>query len=161
MGINIFKSKEKKQQEAEAAAAAKEEAEYEAKFAAKQERKKAAKIIVEMDKSIQTFTQKAAEAKAKGYTTIYKQCVSFIRTAKAKQRQAEEFVYQIDAMLEMHNMAKNSSELLNSISNVMNTLGKISLDKSVLMANQRDFQKAVQPKRILRFSQSISVPKLK
>lgn len=73
---------------------------------------------------------------------IYKQCVSFIRTAKAKKKQAEMFVFQIDAMLEMHNIAKNSGELLTSMSSVMNTLGKISIDRSVLMSTQRDFQKA-------------------
>lgn len=63
----LFKSKERKQREAEAAEAARADAEYEAKATARQEKKKAEKVIAEMDKSIQSFMQKAADAKSKGY----------------------------------------------------------------------------------------------
>ena len=141
--MGLFDSlNEKKKKKAEEEAAAKAEAEYQAKFAAKQEKKKVEKTITEIDKSIANFIAKAAEAKQKGYADMYRQCVSFIKTARVRKKQAEMFLFQVDAMQEMQNITKNSSELLKSMNTVMSTLGKLSVDKSVLIKSQKDFMTA-------------------
>ena len=141
--MNLFDSLNgRKKKKAEEEAAAKAEAEYQAKFAAKQEKKKVEKTVTEIDKSIANFIAKAAEAKQKGYADMYRQCISFIKTARVRKKQAEMFLFQVDAMQEMQNIAKNSSELLNSMNTVMNTLGKLSVDKSVLLKSQKDFMTA-------------------
>ncbi|NCA92879.1 hypothetical protein EOM82_06500 [bacterium] len=133
--------KEKKQKKEEQAASAKADAEFQAKYVAKQEKRKVEKNIAEIDKSIANFIAKAAEAKAKGYTDIYKKSISFIKTARVRKKQAEMFLFQMDAMQEMQNISKNSSELLTSMNNVMNSLGALSLDRAVVMTTQRDFLK--------------------
>ena len=130
---------EKKQRALEAAEAAKAEAEYNAKYAAKQERKKVEKMVAEFDKSI-----KAASAKVKGYEEIYRQCLMFIKIAKGRKKQAETFLFQMDAMQEMASISKSSTEMLGSMNNIMESLGKISLDRSVISNTQASFRKAEQ-----------------
>lgn len=138
----MFKSKEKKLKEAEAAEAAKAEAEFQAKYTAKQEKKKIEKQVAEIDKTIESMMAKAANAKVKGYADIYKQCVLMIKVARARKRQAESFLFQMEAMQEMQSLAKGSSELLSSMGKVMSSLGKLSVDKTVMMGTQRDFMAA-------------------
>jgi hypothetical protein len=138
----LFESKEKKlkrQQEEEEARA---NAEYEAKYAAKTERKKAEKIIVEIDKSLQGLMSKAAAAKSKGYEDVYRQCLGMIKIAKGRKAQAEKFLFQMDAMQEIQNISKSSTELLGSMSTIMGSLGKLSLDRSVLLNTQKTFGQA-------------------
>lgn len=135
---------EKKQKAAEAAEAARAEAEYAAKYAAKQERKKVEKMVGEFDRSIVSLMQKAAAAKTKGYSEIYRQCLSFIKIAKARKKQAEVFLFQIDAMQEMQSLSKSSSEMLTSMGTIMESLGKLSVDKSVMSDTQSAFRKAQQ-----------------
>ena len=135
---------EKKQRALEAAEAAKAEAEYNAKYAAKQERKKVEKMVAELDKSISTLMEKAASAKVKGYEEIYRQCLMFIKIAKGRKKQAETFLFQMDAMQEMASISKSSTEMLGSMNNIMESLGKISLDRSVISNTQASFRKAEQ-----------------
>ncbi len=135
----FFNNKEKKRKLAEEQEAAKADAEFEAKFTAKQEKKKVEKIVGEMDKTINTLVARAAGAKAKGYTDIYKNCLSLIKVARARKKQAETFLFQMEAMQEMQALAKSSQELLGSMGSVMNSLGKLSLDKTVMLNSQKDF----------------------
>jgi ParB-like chromosome segregation protein Spo0J len=88
----------------EAAEQARQDALYEAKFAAKQERKKVEKTIDEIDKSLSGLMTKAADAKAKGYNDVYRQCVMMIKVAKGRRMQAEKFLFQMDAMQEIQNI---------------------------------------------------------
>ena len=52
------------------------------------------------------------------------------------------FLFQIEAMQEMQSISKSSSELLGSMNTIMTSLGKLSLDKSVMLNTQRDFMAA-------------------
>lgn len=133
--------KNKKQMKEEAAAAARAEAEFKAKYTAKQEKRNVEKNISEIDKSIAGFIARAAEAKSKGYTDMYRKCISFIKVARMRKKQAEMFLFQIDAMQEMQSISKNSNALLGSIKNIMTTLGGLSVDKAVISAMSGDFQK--------------------
>ena len=119
------------------------DAEFEAKYAVKTERKKVEKLMAEMDKSIGVFMAQAAEAKQKGYEEMYRKSISFIKVAKARKKQAEMFLFQIVSMQEMQNIANHSKQLLGSMNNIMNTLGKLSVDKSVVIQSQRDYQKTM------------------
>lgn len=131
----------KKQLKAEAAAAAKEDAVREAIYNAKCERKKIEKTVVAMDKTVGDLMAKAADAKVKGYTDIYNNCISMIKVARARKKQSEMFIFQIDAMMTMRDLAQNSTSLLESMGTVMNSLGALSLDKGSMMNSQRDFMK--------------------
>lgn len=135
----IFESKEKKQKRLEAEAAAKEEAEFEAKMVAKQEKKKVGKTIEEVDKAMKALMEKAAAAKSKGYEDIYRQCLSLIKVTKARKMQAEKFLFQVEAMETMQSISKGSEGLLQSMNSIMGTLGKLSVDKSVMINTQRNF----------------------
>ena len=138
----LIESKEKKQAKAQAAEAAKAEAEFQAKFAAKQEKKKVEKTIAEVDKSLQVLMQKAADSKAKGYGDVYRQCVGMIKIAKGRKMQAEKFLFQMEAMQEIQNISKSSAGLLDSMSTIMNSLGKLSIDPAAMQNTQRSFLKA-------------------
>ena len=140
--MGLFNNKEKKKQQEEAAEQARQDALYEAKFAAKQERKKVEKTIDEIDKSLSGLMTKAADAKAKGYNDVYRQCVMMIKVAKGRRMQAEKFLFQMDAMQEIQNISKSSTELLGSMSTIMGSLGKLSLDRSVLLNTQKTFGQA-------------------
>ena len=140
----MFNNKEKKRLKAEAEAKAKEEAEFEAKFTAKQERKKVEKIIAEVDKSEKALLVKAAEAKQKGQTAIYANYVTAIKVARSRKHQAETFLAQVDVMQEMQSITNSSKELLSSMGNIMNSLGKLTLDRSAMMDTQRDFARVQQ-----------------
>lgn len=130
---------EKRLQKEREAEEAKANAEFDAKLTAKQERKKVEKTVAEMDKSVSTLMERAAGAKVKGYTDMYRMCISMIKVARARKRQAEMFLFQMDAMQEMQKLANDSQALLGSMSAVMNSLGKLSLDKTVMLNSQRDF----------------------
>ena len=138
----LFESKEKKLKKQQEEEEARVNAEYEAKFAAKQERKKVEKTIAEVDKSLQVLMQKAAAAKSKGYEDVYRQCVGMIKITKGRKMQAEKFLFQMDAMQEIQNVSKSSVELLGSMNTIMNSLGKLSLDRSVLLNTQKNFSQA-------------------
>lgn len=138
----LFESKEKKLKRQQEEEEAKINAEYEAKFAAKQERKKVEKTIAEVDKSLQILMTKAAAAKSKGYEDVYRQCVGMIKITKGRKMQAEKFLFQMDAMQEIQNVSKSSMDLLGSMNTIMNSLGKLSLDKSVLLNTQKNFSQA-------------------
>lgn len=140
----MFNSKEKKLQKEREAEEAKANAEFEARMTAKQEKKNVERKIAEMDKTISNMLSRAADAKAKRYDDIYRQCISMIKIARTRKRQAEMFLFQIEAMQEMQTLAKSSSELLGSMGNVMNSLGKLSLDKTAMMSSQKDFAKVQQ-----------------
>lgn len=133
----------KKKMKAEAEAKAKEEAqanaEFEAKFAAKQERRKVEKLVAEFDKSCQTLLGKAVEAKAKGQGAIYKTYVTAIKVARARKAQAENFLAQIDAMQEMQSITNSSKELLGSMGTIMGSLGKLTMDRSAVIESQKEF----------------------
>ena len=135
----IFESKEKKQKRLEAEAAAKEEAEFEARMVAKQEKKKVNKTIEDVDKAMKALIEKAAAAKSKGYQDIYRQCLSLIKVTKARKMQAEKFLFQVEAMETMQSISKGSESLLQSMNSIMGTLGKLSVDKSVMINTQKNF----------------------
>ena len=135
----IFESKEKKQKRLEAEAAAKEDAEFEAKMVAKQEKKKVSKTIDDVDKAMKALMEKAAAAKSKGYEDIYRQCLSLIKVTKARKMQAEKFLFQVEAMETMQSISQGSESLLQSMNSIMGTLGKLSVDKSVMLNTQKNF----------------------
>ncbi len=133
--------KERKQRKEEEAAAAKAEAEFQAKQTAKQEKRKIEKTIGNIDQTIENFMQKAIVAKGKGNVDVYQKCVGFIKVCKMRRTQAENALFTIESMELMKEIADNSSALLESMGNVMSTLGALSVDKSVLMATQKNYQK--------------------
>lgn len=135
----FFGNKEKEKQRKEAEEAARMEAEYEAKYKTKQEKKRVEKLIADVDKSLDQMMTRAANAKAEGYTEIYRQCILLIKTARARKKQAKMFLFQMEAMEQMQELSKSSSELLGSMNTIMTSLGKLSLDKTVMMNTQKDF----------------------
>lgn len=142
MAFSLFESKKSKEEKAKLAEKAKFEAEINAKVAANTERKKVEKMIGEIDKSISDLMAQAADAKRKGYAPVYKQCLSFIKVAKARKAQAEMFLAQISAMQQMKKLADNSKSLLGSMNSIMSSLGKISMDPEVMRGIQKDFMTA-------------------
>ena len=140
--MGLFDSKEKKQKKAEAEANAKADLEFEAKFKVKQEKKNVEKIIAEMAKTEEAIIGRAAEAKEKGYTQIYRTLVTQLKVAHARKKQAEVFLFQMDTMQEMQSLSKNTEALLGSMNNIMSSLGKLSLDRTAIMASQKNFAEA-------------------
>ena len=134
--------KERKAAKLKAAEEAKAEAEYEAKYQAKMKKKEVEKSIAEIDKSLQVLMQKAADAKAKGYDDVYQQCLGMVKVTHGRKAQAEKFLFQMDAMQELQNVSKCSAALLGSINDIMGSLGKLSLDRSVISQTQRDVANA-------------------
>ena len=135
----FFMSKAKKEEQARAAEDAKREAEFNAKYAAKTERKNVEKIVTEMDQSLVALKQKAAEAKSKGYEDVYRQQVYAIKIAMGRKAQAEKFLFQMDTMQMMQKISGSSERLLDSMNNIMSTLGKLSLDPTAMRDAQRNF----------------------
>lgn len=129
----------KKKLTAEEVAKAKEEAEFEAKFTAKQERRRVEKLVDDLDKSCQSLLNKAAEAKSKGQGTSYKTYVLAIKVARARKVQAENFLAQIDAMQEIQSISNSTKELLGSMGKIMGSLGKLSVDRSAMLETQKQF----------------------
>lgn len=119
-----------------------EDKEFEAKYAAKQERRKVEKMIVDADKTVASLIAKAAAAKQKGQAGPYNTYVSLIKVTRAKKKQAETFLAQVDAMETMQSLTKSSQELLGSMGNIMNSLGKLALDKGAVSDSQQSFNKA-------------------
>lgn len=146
--MGLFGNKETKQEKQErlnkAAAEAKMKAEIEAKIAAKQEKKKVEKIIAEIDKSEKEIIAKAAEAKSKGYTDVYKQQLGFIKVARARKMQAEKFLFQVDSMEKMKSISDSSVGLIDSMTKITNTLGKLSIDPAAMMEASKNFAKTQQ-----------------
>lgn len=140
----MFNLKERKKKKEEELSKMKADAEFNAKYTAKQERKNVEKLIVEIDNSIKVFYDRAIEAKSKGYNDMYKKCISFIKIAKMRKKQADMFLFEMDAMQQMQSISKNSKELFTSMKNVMGTLGKLSIDKAVISNMNTDFQKTQQ-----------------
>ncbi len=134
----------RKEQKALEAEQAREQAEWDAKFAAKQEKKKISKLIEEISKSEKDIMENAAVAKSKGYADIYRQQLSALKIARARKVQAEKFLFQIDSMEKMKSIADSSSALLGSMGNIMNSLGKLSIDKEQMKKTQQDFAKTQQ-----------------
>ena len=142
MAFGFFESKKSKEEKQKAAENAKFEAEVNAKIAASTEKKKIEKMVAETEKAIAELTNQAAAAKAKGYEPVYRQCVNFIKVAKARRAQAEMFLAQINMMQQMKKLADNSKTLLGSMNNVMSSLGKLSMDPEVMRNIQKDFTSA-------------------
>ena len=133
--------KERKELEAQQA---REQAEWDAKFAAKQEKKKIGKLIDDITKTEKDIMENAALAKSKGYADVYRQQLSALKVARARKVQAEKFLFQIDSMEKMKSIADSSTELLGSMGSIMSTLGKLSLDKETMKKTQQDFMKTQQ-----------------
>lgn len=138
MAIDEKKLSRKERKELEAQQA-REQAEWDAKFAAKQEKKKISRLIDEINKTEKDIMENAAVAKSKGYADIYRQQLSALKIARARKVQAEKFLFQIDSMEKMKSIADSSSDLLSSMGNIMNTLGKLSIDKDKMKKTQQDF----------------------
>ena len=138
MGFNDKKISKKEKRELELQEA-REQAEWDAKFAAKQEKKKISKLIEDITKSEKDIMANAAVAKSKGYADVYKQQLSALKLARARRMQAEKFLFQIDSMEKMKSIADSSTELLGSMGNIMNTLGRLSLDKDEMRKTQQNF----------------------
>lgn len=131
--------KEKKELEEQQA---KEQAEWDAKQAAKTSKREIAKLIANIEKNEQQIIANAAAAKVKGYNDIYRTQLSALKVARARKTQAEKFLFQIETMECMKSLADNSQKLLGSMGEIMNTLGKMTLDKNEMKKNQMDFMNA-------------------
>ena len=121
---------------------AKEQAEWDAKQAAKTNKREIAKLIAGIEKNEQQIIANAAAAKVKGYNDIYRTQLSALKVARARKTQAEKFLFQIETMECMKSLADNSQKLLGSMGEIMNTLGKLTLDKNEMKKNQMDFMNA-------------------
>ena len=142
--MGLFGKKMSKEEKEQKAADEKANAEFEASYTAKMEKKKVEKLIQEIEKSERGLLEKAALAKSKGYSQNYAQCLGFLKVARARKAQAEKFLFQMDAMQEMQNISKNSSELLASMQEIAGSLGKLTLDKTAMQESQRNFMKTQQ-----------------
>ncbi len=131
--------KNKKELEAQQA---REQAEWDAKQAAKSSKREIAKLISSIEKNEQQIIANAAAAKVKGYNDIYRTQLSALKVARARKTQAEKFLFQIETMECMKSLADNSQKLLGSMGEIMNTLGKLTLDKNEIKKNQMDFMNA-------------------
>lgn len=121
---------------------AREQAEWDAKQAAKTNKREIAKLIAGIEKNEQQIIANAAAAKVKGYNDIYRTQLSALKVARARKTQAEKFLFQIETMECMKSLADNSQKLLGSMGEIMNTLGKLTLDKNEMKKNQMDFMNA-------------------
>jgi hypothetical protein len=131
--------KEKKELEAQQA---KEQLEWDAKFAAKQKKKEIQKLIAEIEKKEKEIIANAAAAKTKGYNDVYRVQLSALKVARARKVQAEKFLFQIDTMEQMKSLSDSSQKLLGAMGDIMNTLGKLALDKDEMRQSQLDFANA-------------------
>ena len=136
---NKLSKKERKEQ---AAREAREQAEWDAKLAAKQEKAKIKKLIDEIGKSERELIESAAAAKAKGYADVYHQQLSALKIARARKVQAEKFLFQIDSMEKMKSISDSSGALLSSMNTIAGTLGKLSLDKEEMRKTQQNFMQS-------------------
>lgn len=116
-----------------------EDIEFDIKWKVKQTKKETEKTIKDIEAREKTLIQQAATAKMKGYSDVYAQTVSLIKVARARKIQAEKFMFQVDAMQNMHELAKSSQDLLGNMSVIMDSLGKLSVDKAAIANNQREF----------------------
>lgn len=135
------KNKQTKEEKARAAEEAQREQEFQAKYTAKMKKKEVEKLIAEINKTEQNLIQRAAAAKQKGYGQIYTQCVTFIKVTRARKAQAEQFLFQMECMQDMQALSKNTAGLLGAMQEIAGSLGKLSLDKNVMMETQRNFAK--------------------
>lgn len=131
--------KERKELEAQQA---KEQLEWDAKFAAKQKKKEIQKLIAEIEKKEKEIIANAAAAKTKGYNDVYRVQLSALKVARARKVQAEKFLFQIDTMEQMKSLSDSSQNLLGAMGDIMNTLGKLALDKDEMRQSQLDFANA-------------------
>ena len=131
--------KERKEIEAQQA---KEQLEWDAKFAAKQKKKEIQKLIAEIEKKEKEIIANAAAAKTKGYNDVYRVQLSALKVARARKVQAEKFLFQIDTMEQMKSLSDSSQNLLGAMGDIMNTLGKLALDKDEMRQSQLDFANA-------------------
>ena len=132
----------KKERKALEAEKAREQAEWEAKYEAKNRKKEIQKLILEIEKSEKTIIANAAAAKSKGYADVYNVQLSALKVARARKTQAEKFLFQIDTMEEMKSISGNSQKLLSAMGGIMNTLGKLALDKDEMKKSQVNFNSA-------------------
>ncbi len=131
--------KEKKELEAQQA---REKAEWDAKYVAKSKKKEIGKLIADIEKSEKDIIANAAAAKMKGYNDIYRAQLSALKVARARKTQAEKFLFQIDTMEKMKSLSDSSHKLLGSMGEIMNTLGKLSMDPNEMKKSQMDFMGA-------------------
>ncbi len=132
----------RKERKALEEAKAREQAEWEAKYEAKNRKKEIQKLIAEIEKSERVIIANAAAAKAKGYSDVYSVQLSALKVARARKTQAEKFLFQIDTMEEMKSISGNSQKLLSAMGGIMNTLGKLALDKDEMKKSQVNFNSA-------------------
>ena len=131
--------KEKKELEAQQA---REKAEWDAKYAAKTKKKEITKLITDIEKSEQEIIANAAAAKVKGYNDIYRTQLSALKVARARKTQAEKFLFQIETMEKMKALSDSSHKLLGAMGEIMNTLGKVSMDPNEMKKSQMEFMGA-------------------
>ena len=132
----------RKERKALEAQEAREQLEWDAKFAAKQEKKKIEKLIVDISKAEKDIIANAAQAKLKGYGDVYRMQLSALKLARARKTQAEKFLFQMDTMEKMKALSKSSTALLGSMNTIMSSLGKLSLDKDEMKRSQQNFATA-------------------
>ena len=132
----------RKERKALEEAKAREQAEWEAKYEAKNRKKEIQKLIAEIEKSERVIIANAAAAKAKGYSDVYSVQLSALKVARARKTQAEKFPFQIDTMEQMKSISGNSQKLLSAMGGIMNTLGKLALDKDEMKKSQVNFNSA-------------------
>ena len=132
----------RKERKALEAQQAREQAEWDAKYEAKAKKKEIQKLITEIEKSERDIIANAAAAKTKGYNDVYRVQLSALKVARARKTQAEKFLFQIDTMEKMKSIADSSQKLLVSMGDIMNTLGKLTLDKEEMKTSQMNFASA-------------------
>jgi hypothetical protein len=127
---------------AEKAQRLKDDQEFEARYQAKQERKNIEKFVAELDVSIGELMSKAVRAKQLGVTSTYKLIVNQLRMSECRKRQAESFLLQLDAMMDIQKMSELSQGFLTSMNAVLDTLGPLVFDSAAMDATQKRFQEA-------------------
>lgn len=116
--------------------------EFDAKMALKNGRKGIEKFLDEAKGSISILTDKAVEAKKKGYDAPYRALVGQLRIAESRKRQAEAFLFQLDAMSEADKLARSSGGLLASMNSIMGAMGQLSFDKNAIIEGQKTYAKS-------------------
>ena len=132
--------KKKKQAEVPEVAPGKEiseDEEFDLKFKVKRAKRETEKQIKKLDDSIAESIAKAADAKCKGYKDVYLQYKTLIRYSRARKIQAEKFLYQMDAMMQMRDIQGQTKILVGNMATIIGSLGALTFDNDAI----RDMQK--------------------
>lgn len=119
-----------------------DDAEFEARYAAKTEAKNVEKYIKTISDSIEKLMSKAVEAKKLGLEKSFVQLATQVKVLKLRQKQAQSFMFQYDIMLDMKDISKASTTFMQSMNVIMESLGGMNFAKEEMEASRKILAKS-------------------